>query len=544
MGRALVDHGVDVVFGVMGDANLFVVDAMVRQLGTRYVAAAHEASAVLMAEGFARVGGRLGVATVTHGPGLTNAFTALVEGTRNRTPLLLVTGDTAVEDVDNYQDIAHGQVVDATGAGFQQVRSGPSIGRDVAQAVRRAHVERRPIVLNIPVELMWADVDYIPEPRLAPDEPASGPSPEVLDRALGIVASANRPLILAGRGAVSAGARKALTRLAERLGAPVAATVLAPGFFRGEPCDLGVFGTLSTPVASEAIATADCLVVFGASLNYFTTSRRALLEGKRVVHVDVDASSIGRHVPVDAGVTGDARTVAEAMVALLDDAGHVPSGFRSDQLAGQLDAEAAARREFEDPPDTSALDPWDVTRRLDRLLPSERTVVVDGGRFMRNALTFPVEDPRAFVTTHGFGAIGLGMGNAIGAAIACSDRPTVLLIGDGGFMMGGMAEFHTAVRNSLDLIVVVFNDSCYGAEHRQFWARDMDPGLSLHEWPDLVAVATACGAQAVRVEALDDLGAVSELVEARSGSQPLLIDVALDPAAVSAMAFAQGQRRL
>ena len=141
--QALVDHGVDTVFGVLGDGNLFIGENLQRQHGVNLVGATHEANAVCMAEGWAKATGRLGVATVTHGPGLTNTITALVEGVKNETPMLLVAGDTPIENEQHLQNLDQHALVVATGAGFQPVRNVETISEDVSTAVRRAHAERR-----------------------------------------------------------------------------------------------------------------------------------------------------------------------------------------------------------------------------------------------------------------------------------------------------------------------------------------------------------------------------------------------------------------
>lgn len=145
----------------------------------------------------------------------------------------------------------------------------------------------------------------------------------------------------------------------------------------------------------------------------------------------------------------------------------------------------------------------------------------------------PVPEPTALVTSHAFGSIGLGMGNAVGAAVAKPDRPTVLLTGDGGFMMGGIAELHTAVEHQLDLIVVVFNDGSYGAEHIQLFRLGIDPSVSQHEWPDFCTVAEAMGYDTVRVENVAGFDIAEKHIAQRQPGTPLLIDVAIDPMVAS-----------
>ncbi len=528
--QALHDQGVDTCFGVVGDANVFIVDSMVRNHGVRYLAAAHESSAVQMAIGFARVTARVGVATVTHGPGLTNTITALVEGVRSNTPLLLVCGDTALVDRHHLQKIGQRELVLATGAGFEPIRAGATIAADVAQAMRRAQAERRPIVLDIAYDIEFEDVELEARAMVEPTALGLAPDPVALDRAVGIIASATRPLILAGRGAVLSGAGDALTRLATRLGAPVATTLMGNGLFRGDPFDLGIFGTLATTVASEVIASADCIVAFGAGLNDMTTYSGSLLAGKAVVHVDIDPSRIGLLSRVDAAVVGDATRVADTIVSWLDEAEHKPSGSRSPELERRL-RDFAPAGEFVDRSTDTTVDPRTLTLRLNALLPTPRTVVVDGGRYMLNALRITPSDPMAFVTSTSFGSIGLGLGHAIGAAVGRPDQTTVLLAGDGGFMMGGLVELNTAVQAGLDLIIVLYDDGSYGAEHIQFHNKNMDPSLSLQRWPAFADVAQAMGAVGVTVHNLDELALAAEAVAARHGV--VLIDVKLDPQMIS-----------
>ena len=530
--QALVDHGVDTMFAVLGDGNLFIGENLVREHGVNLVGATHEANAVCMAEGWAKATGRLGVASVTHGPGLTNAMTALVEGTKNRTPMLVVAGDTPIENEQHLQNLDQHALVTASGAGFQAIRNVESIAEDVSTAVRRALSEHRPIVLNVPLNIEWDEVQYQPRPPLTPPAMRLAPDEDQLEVAMGIIASAARPVVIAGRGAVKSGAKESLIQLADALGAPLATSLLGTGYFRGEPFDLGIHGTLSHDVAGETLASADCLVVFGASLNYFTTDNQTLLTGKRVVQIDLNPSNIDRNVSVDAGVVGDATVVAQSMLDLLKGAEHQPSAFRTASLEKKLD-ELDMAATFDDKSTDISVDPRTLTRHIDAGLPQKRQVVVDAGRFMLDALTLSVPHPLDLVTSHGFGAIGLGMSTAIGAAVGRPNIPTVLCIGDGGYMMGGMTELSTAVHLGLDLIVMVYNDGSYGAEHIQLVAKNMDPSSSRHEWPDLCAVAEAMGCQTAKINCLGDIDEAMQIVKNRQAGIPILIEAAIDPDVVS-----------
>ncbi|MGE0309001.1 MAG: thiamine pyrophosphate-binding protein [Acidimicrobiia bacterium] len=524
--RALIDHDVDVMFGLLGDSNLFVVDSFARDYKGSYVAAASEAGAVLMASGYACASGGLGVATVTQGPGLTNTATALVEAVRNRTPVLLIVGDTPAERKDHLQNIAQREIVVATGAGFEQVSSPQSVVKDLAVAARRALVERRPVVLNVPTEFQWSDIEYEAVDRRPVAHQSVSPDLDAVDRALGIAAVSRRPIILAGRGAISDASRAALLRLSARLGAPVATTLKAKDLFRGDPFDLGIFGTLSHPVAVEAILSADCIIAFGAGLNEWTTSKGTFVEGKRIEQCDLDHAQLGGAIRIDAGVVGDCAAVADTMVQWLDDDGSAPSPFRSDALAAQL--AAYTLHDFQDVSRPGNMDLRRVLLAIDAAVPSDRTLVSDGGQYVHSTWKLVhVPEPRAFVFTVNFGSIGLGMGSAVGAGMARPGRPVLLVIGDGGFMLSGLNEFSTAVRHGVDLITVVCNNNSYASEHIQFRQRGMDPAVSLLDWPEFAAVADALGGRGITIREPADLDLLPQAIEQRD--RPLLIDVKLDP---------------
>lgn len=524
LARALAGNGLGPLFGLVGDANLYMVDSYVREYGGRYYSAAGENGAVLMALGYAAVSGKVGLATVTHGPAVTNTLTALAEGVKSYTPIVLLCGDTAVSDRENLQNVAQRDVILATGAGFEQMRAPATALEDLARAIRRAQAERRPVALNIPTDIQHLAAAHAPGPLhvwLPPH--AAVPRGEEVENAVGILATAKRPIVLAGRGAADGASRAALLRLARRLEAPVATTLRGRSLFRGEPHDLGIFGTLSAPGAVDAILRADCVIAFGASLTGYTTSNRSLLDGKRVIQVSAHPGDLGNNFVPDVGLVGTAPETVEAIVRWLDEAEIPPSGFTRELPAQGLAAHPAPARA-----PAEGLDFIETLAALDGMLPPERIVTVDAGRYIVKTLErIEVAEPRRMVHTASFGSIGLGMAYAVGAGAAEPDLPVVLFIGDGGFMLGGLSEFNSAVRHGIDLTVVVCNDGSYGAEHVQLRNKQMDPGLVLFDWPDFAPVAQALGGRGITVRTPADL----ELARAEiaRGGKPLLIDLKLDP---------------
>lgn len=527
LSKALMENAVSSFFGVVGDSNAYLVDDFTRKLGGKYVAAANENGAVLMALGAAMVSGQTGFATVTHGPALTNCVTALAEGVRSFTPIVLLCGDTPVKDRENLQNIDQRDVILSSGAGFEQMRTAESGLEDFARAVRRAQSERRPIGFNMPADLLWEEVDYHAVSWDVPDLSPTRLDGEALDSAVGMIASAKRPIVLAGRGAIGPETRAALLKLARRIEAPLATTMRARNLFRGEDHALGVFGTVSTPQANEAIMSADCVIAFGAGLNFHTTAEGSFLEGKHVIQVSDRVEDLGRGAMADVRILGTCKDTAESIVYWLDEAEIPGSGFTHELPAQGLDipsvTEVTAIRD-------GVVDFLPTIARLEEILPRDRTLVTDAGRWMvRSYATFTAPGPRDHVTSASFGSIGLGMGSAIGAAAARSDRPTILLCGDGGFMLGGITELHTAVREKMDLIVVVFDDGSYGAEHIQLTDKQIDPQVALFNWPSFTTLAEALGAAGTEVSSPADLDVLQAIIDGRDRTKPLLIDVKLDP---------------
>jgi len=531
LARALLDGGVRHLFGVVGDANAYMVDVYARAEGARYVAAANENGAVLMATGAAMLSGETGFATVTHGPALTNCVTALAEAVKSNTPLVLLCGDTPAQDRENLQNIDQKAVILSSGAGFEQMRSPETAVQDLARAARRARAERRPVAFNMPAEFQWSEVDYAPVSWEVPALPETRISGDGLDKAIGMIAAARRPIVLAGRGAIDPASRAALLKLARRLEAPVATTMRARNLFRGEDHALGVYGTVSTPAATEAIMQADCLIAFGASLNFHTTAQGSFTDGKRVIQVADRAQDLGANAVADVALLGRPADVAETFCYWLDEAEIPGSGFTRDLPAHGMDqpeVKAAGR------PRDGCVDFLTTLDFPNRTLPQDRTLVTDAGRWMVRSyglLTAP--GPRDHVTSASFGSIGLGMASAIGAAAVRPDRPTILFCGDGGFMLGNLTEFNTAVRERMDLICVVFNDGSYGAEHIQFRDKQLDPAITLFDWPDFVPLAVALGGAGMTIRRPEDLDSVQSALDTRDRSRPFLLDVKLDPDCVT-----------
>ena len=537
LARALARHGIEVVFGLPGDGNMFF-DTRLTAAGVRYVKAVREDGAVMMANAYARLSRKPGFASVTLGPGLTNTVTALTTSARERNSVVVLTGQAPRGDpgylTGHLQAIDQRQVVAATGADLVSVRDAESLVSTIDTAIAQAVSERRPVVVAIPLDVQQgtvgvsaeATLDQAPPPQVAEVQPTD----DALEQAVGVIVSCQRPLVLAGSGVELARARPALLKLADRIGAVVGTSLGAKDLFRGEPYDLGVVGTLASDVAIETISSVNCIVAFGASLNQFTTAFGSLAEGKAVVHCDVDAGAIGRTTKVAAGIVGDAGAAATGLLGYLDTLGHRSVGMRTEALSEGL---AAARRgpAFDDRSSLRGIDARMAMTCLASALPPHYSTVVDAGHFMGAVWNFfPISDPSAFVNTVAFGSIGLGLAAAVGTACARPDQPVAAFVGDGGLMMS-LGELTTIVRHDFDVIVVVINDRCYGAEYHSLRLANEDTQISLFDWPSIAEVARAIGLPSITACSLDDFATVSAFVSGRTG--PVLVEVVTDPSVVT-----------
>jgi thiamine pyrophosphate-dependent acetolactate synthase large subunit-like protein len=518
--------GVDTTFGLVGSGNFGFIDHMTRHCGIAYYASRHEATAVAMADGYARVSGKLGVCTVHQGPGVTNTLTALTEAVKARTPLLLLAGDTATTALYQNLDVDQDAVAGSIRAGTNGVRSANTAVEDIARAVRRAKYERRPMVISLPIDLQEQECAAEDPPAFVEQESAPPrPSVEIISRTVDLLETSNRPAIIAGRGAVLAAARPQLEALGDRIGALFATSMMAKGFFAGNPFDLGVSGGFASPLAARLLGEADVVLSFGASLNTWTTKHGTLFAPTaEIVHCDLEPSAIGRVQPVTLGAVGDAAETAEALADELARRNVSVEGFRTDAV--RLDIERWEEA-FRDETTESTVDPRVALMVLEEMLPEERTVAVDCGHFAGfAAMHLSVPDAAGFVFAEAFQAVGLGMGTGMGAAVARPDRLAMVVVGDGGLLMS-LGEIDAAVNLGLPILVVVINDAAYGAEVHHFRSVGLPTDLALLGGIDFAAIAGAMGAMGLEVRGPGDLERLKEWIEDPDGV--MVVDCKVNP---------------
>jgi thiamine pyrophosphate-dependent acetolactate synthase large subunit-like protein len=538
VGRTLARLGAQHVFGVLGSGNFVVTNALVEH-GATFLASRHEGGAISMADGYARVGGRIGVCSVHQGPGLTNAMTGLTEAAKSRTPLVMLAADTAASAIRSNFRIEQDNLVRSVGAVPERLHSPATALEDAARAWRRAEVERRPVVLMLPLDVQGAvsPGDGRAQARQALALRPVRPSHATIVEAANVLMRGQRPLIIAGRGAVLADAREPIERLRDILGALLATSANGNGLFAGNPWSLGISGVFASPAALNLIAQADVVLGVGAGLNMWTTRHGRLVSPTAtVIQIDSEADAIGAHHRVDVAVVGDAGEAVRGLVSELEargDSPRRPSAWGRDPgIAEKIGTGTWKATPFEDASTESQIDPRALSAALDDLLPNERTLAVDSGHFMGYPpMYLRVPDAQGFVFTQAFQAIGLGLGSAIGAAVARPDRLTVAALGDGGAMMA-LPEFETVARLGLRMLIVVYNDAAYGAEVHHFGP--MGHPVELVQFPDVdfAALGRAAGLQGATIRRRADLDAVTSWL-ADGGRPALVLDAKVVPTVVA-----------
>src|SRR5690349_6562712 len=517
IGAALAELGADTVFGVVGSGNFHVTNALIAS-GARFVAARHECGAACAADAWARGTGRPGILSVHQGPGLTNAMTGITEAAKSRTPLLVLAADVASAAVRSNFRIDVAALAVAVGAVADRLHSPGTAVADAARAYRTAERERRTVVLAMPLDVQGAPCDP-PVIRPVPPLDPPAPAPEAAVRLAAALGAAERPVFVAGRGALAA--RAVLEELADACGALLATSAVAKGLFHDSPWDLGVSGGFASPLAAELITAADLVVGWGSSLNMWTMRHgKQIGPGARVAQVDDDSSAIGGHQQVDIAVPGDVAQTARAVLASLP----TRPGYRSRELRNRIAREVRWRDvSYEDQGGDGVIDPRTLTIALDDLLPAERVVAIDSGNFMGYPSMFlSVPDELGFCFTQAYQSIGLGLASAIGAALAQPDRLPVAALGDGGALMG-VSELETVVRLGLPMVIVIYDDEAYGAEVHHF-GPDGFPLDTVRFPPAVIAeIGRGFGCAGVTVRGPTDLGPVRDWL-AGPRDRPLVID--------------------
>ncbi|MDH3665789.1 MAG: thiamine pyrophosphate-binding protein [Paracoccaceae bacterium] len=535
MVRMLAAHGVRHIFGLCGDTSLPFYDALARlDHGMTHILTRDERHAAYMADAYARVTGRVGICEGPSGGGATYILPGIVEANESSVPVLAITTDVATTSAGRFPLTE----LDQEGL-FRPLTKWNGVLSDAAalpRMVRRAFREMttgRPGAthLALPFDVqkapvaedeIWADAQFGKYPALR-----AAPSEADVERALGVIGDAKRPLIVCGGGVVLAGATAALQSLAERWGIAVATTVSGQGSLaETHPLCLGVVGSNGgRPETRAVVDGADCVIFVGCRAGSVTTERwRAPGPEAKIVHIDSDPAVIGASYRTDAAICADARLTLEALLAA------EPAAFQGaeDRVA---EAWAAKRAHFQPLAESleTPIRPERVIGTLNRVLPDDAIVCADPGTPCPYfSAYYTIRRPgRHFISNRAHGALGYALAASVGAQIGRPDAKVVAAMGDGSFGMC-VGEFETITRLGLPITSVVFSNSVYGwikaGQKSGFDSRYFSVDFSR---TDHAAVAPAYGVKSWRVEDPGELEGVMRQAIAHDG--PTLVDVIAQP---------------
>ncbi|MHA7207913.1 thiamine pyrophosphate-binding protein [Arthrobacter sp. MDT1-65] len=508
------------LFGLMGNGNAHFISRLTRR-GFPFTSARHESATVAMADAYHRATGTIAAATTTYGAGFTNAYTTLAEARLARVPLVLIVGDGP--SAGRYFDID--QQAAATVVGVTTLVAGPHNASAIThRAFDLALQTFQPVVLAIPYDLATAPLTTAETLEPLPPKAAWTAESHTVNQLAGLLAAAERPLILAGRGIVLAKASASLRAIGDQLGALFMTSVMAANAF-DSPWDLGIAGGFTRLHRLEVARRADVVLVVGASLNTFQTRYGTLFPAStRIIRIDNEPD------PVEPGITEYIRADLGPFLEQL--ALHVPAPTATwrDQVPHIAETVFRSSDPSEDPleygPD-GRLNPRAVIAALNAILPVERSVVMDGGHFIGWApMYLSVPDPQGMILVGtAFQSIGLGLGSAAGVSIARPERTTVLVSGDGGGLMG-LADLETFLRATRQGVMVVLNDAAYGAELHQYASKGLHDQAMLIDEVDFSAVGRTFGAQGFKARSLADLEVLTEWL-ATNDTGVFVLDVAI-----------------
>ncbi len=524
LAQAFVAEGTTAVFGMMGDGNMYWMEAL-DALGVKEYEVRHEGAGLGMADGWARATHEPGVCTATCGPGVTQLATALVTAARASSPLVAFVGESPSTDPEYIQAFDQERFAQACEAGFVRLLAPEAVDETVRKAFYMAKLESRPVMLSAPMDIQQKAFDddaepYKPSSALLPAAPVQ-PNPEQVRKAADIVGRSQRPVIITGRGARWAGAGQAIIKLAERTGALIATTLQAKGWLSDDPWHAGISGFYGTRAAIELFQEADCVIAVGASMNRYTTEHGYLYPNAKYVQIDTKPHVLmGGGQWADCYVQADARLGVEALEAELAQRRVKGAGYRTAEVRARLANQYEDRAKFDVEP--GMVDPREVCLDLDEIIPPNIGLVMGSGA-STGFTTMLFNRPRSMVLAgHWFGCIGQMLPAAMGAMAATGNRPTVLVDGDASLMMH-IGEIETAVRYNMPLLAVALNDQALGSEYHKFKATNHNAQLATVPTPDMGAVCTAFGGRGRLARSTEEVRSAAHEWLANPG--PMILDV-------------------
>ncbi|GAV24475.1 acetolactate synthase, large subunit, biosynthetic type [Carboxydothermus islandicus] len=522
--KVLEDLGVDTVFGYPGGAVLPIYDALYDSKITHYLTR-HEQGAAHAADGYARASGKVGVCFATSGPGATNLVTGLATAYMDSVPVVAITGQVATSLLgrDSFQE------ADITGITMPitkhnyLVKDPGDLARTVVEAFYIARTGRPgPVLIDIPKDVSAARARYeFPEKVELPGyKPVLTPGEEEVNKAIALINSSERPLIFTGGGTVNAGAEQLLLAFAEKINAPVVASLMGLGGFPGEhPLFLGMLGMHGTKPANYAVSECDLLIAVGVRFDDRVTGDvNSFAPKAKIIHIDIDPAEINKNVRVEVPLVGDVKNSLELLI----------KGVKEKKPEKWLQYVFGLKEKY---PLTynqeCGLKPQKVIETLYKITGGEAIIVTDVGQHQMWAAQFyKFNKPRRFISSGGLGTMGFGLPAGIGAQVARPEQQVIVVSGDGSIQMNSQ-ELMTAAAYNIPVKVIILNNGYLGMvrQWQELFHQRRYSQTKLKN-PDFVKLADAYGIRGMRIKKEENLE--EKLLEAINYTGPVVVDVWVD----------------
>jgi len=503
--ECLKREGVEVVFGYPGGQILPTFDALYGYKGFKFILTRHEQGAAHAADGYARVTGKTGVCLATSGPGATNLVTGIANAFMDSIPMVAITGQvpTSLIGNDAFQE------ADITGITRPITKHNYLVKdvKDLARIVREAFYiassgRPGPVLIDLPKDVQVAQTEFIwpDEPKLRSYNPKYLGHPGQIKRAAKMIMESKKPILYVGGGVITSGASFELLALAEKIGAPVTWTLMGIGGFPSlHKQSLGMLGMHGTAYANHSIMDADLIIAVGARFDDRVTGRLDMFApNAKVIHIDIDPSSISKNVKVHIPIVGDARQVIMELIS------GIKSGPEIGDWLGHV--EALKKKYPMGYKDKNKILPQYVIQQIDEVTSGEAIICTEVGQNqMWAAQWYNYTRPRTFISSGGLGTMGFGFPAAIGAKLGSPEKIVFNVAGDGSIQMN-IQELATCVENKINVKVAILNNGCLGMVRQWqelFYKRRYShtPITS----PDFVKLAESYGAVGIRVKKKEEV---------------------------------------
>ena len=525
--KVLKEEGIHTIFGYPGGVLLDIYDELFKG-DIRHILVRHEQGAVHAADGYARASGKVGVALVTSGPGASNTVTGIANAYLDSIPIVVLTGQvpTHLIGTDAFQE------VDIIGITRPCTKHNFLIKRveEVAKTIREAFNIARsgrpgPVLIDLPKDVMAAMTEYEPQPPKRIEEEIPRPASKKAFYVMDLIAEAKKPLILSGGGVILGGASEELRQLARRTRMPVTSTLMGLGAFpASDPLWLGMPGMHGTYYANMAISTCDLLIAIGMRFDDRVTGKiDHFAPNAKIVHVDIDASSINKNVMVDVPIVSDCKSALQSFNALLEQKNFIVTDDQRQEWTDQIDGWKKENPLSYCHSDTE-IKPQFVIETLYKLTKGDAIITTEVGQNQMWAAQFyGYDEPNTFLSSGGLGTMGYGLPAALGAKIAFPDKLVIDIAGDGSIQMN-IQEMATAIQDNIPVKIVLLNNGYLGMvrQWQQLFYDKRYSSTDMTYQPDFLKLAEAYGWMGLRATKPEEVESVLQQGLAAPG--PVLMD--------------------